>query len=75
MKKLPEEFKKGFTIFYVKNIEQLHNICFNTSPTQTDFEHLEKLGVEIEVHEHDSFMENVINHEQISKDNLIEMLK
>ena len=24
VKKLPEEFKKGFTIFYVKDIKQLH---------------------------------------------------
>lgn len=26
--KLPIEFKKGFTIYYVKNIEQLHAVCF-----------------------------------------------
>ena len=29
VKKLPEEFKKGFTIFYVTNIDQLHHICFS----------------------------------------------
>ena len=28
VKKLPEEFKRGFTIFYVTNIKQLYEICF-----------------------------------------------
>lgn len=27
--KLPDEFKKGFTIFYVKNINQAYKICFD----------------------------------------------
>ena len=31
--KLPDEFKRGFTIFYVTNTNQLFNICFKTSPT------------------------------------------
>jgi len=26
---LPEEFKRGFTIFYVKNIDQVFAVCFN----------------------------------------------
>jgi len=30
VQKLPEEFKKGFTIFYLTNIDQLYNVCFNT---------------------------------------------
>lgn len=45
VKKLPEEFKKGFTIFYVTNIDQLYNVCFNTKPNATDFGHLKDLGV------------------------------
>jgi ATP-dependent Lon protease len=51
VKKLPEEFKKGFTIFYVTNIEQLFNICFKLEPTSQDFNHLEELGVEVEQYE------------------------
>jgi ATP-dependent Lon protease len=51
VKKLPEEFKKGFTIFYVTNINQLYNIAFNTEANQKDFGLLEHLGVEIEQHE------------------------
>jgi ATP-dependent Lon protease len=43
--KLPEEFKKGFTIFYVKNIDQLYNICFNTAENATNFDHLKSIGV------------------------------
>jgi ATP-dependent Lon protease len=31
--KLPDEFKKGFKIFYVTNTDQLFSICFNTTPT------------------------------------------
>lgn len=48
VKKLPDEFKKGFTIFYVTNIEQLYEICFNTTEHQQDFTHLKNIGVEIE---------------------------
>lgn len=28
---LPEEFKRGFTIFYVKNIQQVYKICFEST--------------------------------------------
>ena len=70
--KLPEEFMRGFTVFYVTNIDQLYNICFKTDPESVDYSHLEKLGVEIEMHDKDRFMEEVINCEQIAKDNLIE---
>ena len=74
VKKLPDEFKKGFTIFYVTNIEQLYEICFNTTEHQQDFTHLKNIGVEIEQHEEDNFMEEVLNHEQIREHNLIEDL-
>lgn len=75
VKKLPEEFKKGFTIFYVTNIDQLYNICFNTDQLSQDFSHLRDLGVEIEQHESDQFMDQVLNHEEIAGDNPIEDLK
>lgn len=44
VRKLPEEFKKGFKIFYVTNVNQLYKICFNTA---TD-EELKQIDVEIE---------------------------
>jgi ATP-dependent Lon protease len=30
VKKLPEEFKKGFTFLFVTNIEQVYKICFES---------------------------------------------
>jgi Lon-like ATP-dependent protease len=74
VKKLPDEFKKGFTIFYVKNVDQLYNICFNLDQNSQDFEFLENLGVEIEKHGEDKFMNDILNHEQIWEDNLINKL-
>lgn len=78
IKKLPDEFKKGFTIYYVKNIEQLHAICFSDSQELTDpitFEaNLEKLGVEIEQYEQDNFHKIVFENESILKSNSIESL-
>lgn len=74
VKKLPNEFKKGFTIFYVKNVDQLYNICFNHDASSSDFSDLEELGVEIEVHGQDEYMDKILNHEQIWDDNLIEEL-
>lgn len=75
VKKLPIEFKKGFTIFYVTNIDQLYNVCFKTEDGQSDYKHLKSLGVEIEVFEQDSFMDEVVNHEQIQANNLIDKLQ
>ena len=37
VKKLPDEFKKGFTIFYITNINQLYQICFCTDQNSSDF--------------------------------------
>ena len=74
VKKLPEEFKKGFTIFYVTNIEQLHHICFDLDSNATEFSKVREMGVEIDQYEADEFMDNVINHEQVWDENLIEEL-
>ena len=63
VKKLPEEFKNGFTIFYVTNIDQLYNICFKTDQAQKDFSHLKEIGIEIDEYEADSYMNEVLNHE------------
>ena len=75
VKKLPEEFKKGFTIFYVTNIHQLYNICFNTQTNQSDFTDLKDLGIDIETHEDDIFMDTILDNEEIWEENLIEKLK
>lgn len=75
VKKLPDEFKKGFTIFYVTNIDQLYHICFKTEANQSDLSHLLELGVEVEQFESDTFMDQVLNHEQIWEHNLIEDFK
>merc|ERR1712070_494044 len=61
--KLPDEFKKGFKIFYVTNTDQPFNICFNTNETQTNFEELERLGVVMEDYGTDTYMNDVLNHE------------
>jgi ATP-dependent Lon protease len=36
VKKLPSEFKKGFTIYYVQNITQLHAVCFASPEIPTE---------------------------------------
>lgn len=74
VKKLPEEFKKGFTVFYVTNIEQLYHICFELEPTSKDFAALEELGVDIEQFEEDEFMDRVLNHEVVDEHTSIEEL-
>lgn len=68
VKKLPDEFKKGFKIFYVTNVDQLYKISFNTA---TD-EELKAIDVEIEQYQEDDFMDKVLNQEQILKDNKLE---
>ncbi len=44
VKKLPDEFKKGFTIFYVKNIDQVFKICFE----QDNYSKLIEQGIEVD---------------------------
>lgn len=46
--KLPDEFKKGFTIFYITNIDQLYQICFCTDQNASDFTNLKEIGVNID---------------------------
>jgi len=44
MKKLPEEFKKGFTIYYVQNIEQLYNVAFGDCDASSHSSDAERLA-------------------------------
>ncbi len=57
--KLPEEFKRGFTIFYVRDISQVYKICFDTEEKALNdgsaFEMLRREhGIEIEKYEDDT---------------------
>ena len=56
--KLPEEFKRGFTIFYVREISQVYKICFDTEEKAlrdgSSFEELRTLGIEIEQYDEDT---------------------
>lgn len=63
--KLPEEFKRGFTIFYVKDISQVHKICFETDEKAlsdgTAFEELRRdYGIEIEKYEDDTLSSQIL---------------
>ena len=69
VKKLPDEFKKGFTIYYVSNIEQVAAVCF---PNENN--DLEKLGITIEEYEEDEFSKIVFEGEIFNERNLVEQL-
>jgi len=84
VKKLPDEFKRGFTIYYVKNISQLYEIAFpkdefnQTASAAADtenlefHEHLRSIGVEIDEFEDDRFHKDVIEGEKFQEANDIE---
>lgn len=78
VKKLPDDFKKGFTIYYVTNIKQLHAICFSDGQEVRDkqgFEqHLKELNVEIDQFDDDDFHKVVIENEIISSTNNVNTL-
>ena len=74
VKKLPEEFKKGFTIYYIHNIKQLYEVAFgdcdatsHSSDSDKEFFHnrLTQMGVEIEEYENDGFHKLVFESEKI----------
>ena len=74
---LPEEFKKGFTIFYVKNITQLYKICFDTEEQffeKNDFKALHEIGIEVDTFEEDVLNKLIVDQENILKRNNIEEL-
>lgn len=67
--KLPDEFKRGFTIFYVREISQVYKICFDTDEEAladgSSFESLSELGIEVEKYEDDTFLSSkVLNEEE-----------
>lgn len=75
VKKLPSEFKVGFTIYYVRNIKQLYSICFPDNDAQLPCpDKLSELGVEVEQFEQDDFHKIVFDGEVIQSGNKIESL-
>ena len=62
--KLPDEFKRGFTIFYVKDISQVYKICFDTEEAAlmdgTAFEALRSQGIEIDKFEDDTLSSKML---------------
>jgi hypothetical protein len=78
--KLPEEFKRGFTIFYVKDISQVYKICFDTEESAladgSAFETLRRdFGIEIEKYEDDTLSSQLLrDQEQVLRRNFIEEL-
>lgn len=78
VKKLPDEFKKGFTIFYVTNIRQLYDIAFPEDHLAANpdllHKHLRDQGVEIDLFQQDDFYKVVFESENIQTNNQIEQL-
>jgi ATP-dependent Lon protease len=76
--KLPEEFKKDLTIYFITRVDQLYEICFPSEDTANDTEALHKLlteqGVQISEFEKDDFHEVVVKGEVIQETNQIEQL-
>jgi predicted ATP-dependent protease len=78
VKKLPDEFKRGFTIYYVTNIKQLYEVCFPSEDhgeeaNQTSFhEKLASMNIEIDSFEKDDFHKVVFEGEIIEQSNKIE---
>jgi len=74
--KLPEEFKRGFTFFYVKNISQVYKICFDSEEQikSKNFSELRKMDIEVEQYDEDMSSKLILDNEAISKRNFIEEL-
>ena len=62
MAKLPDEFKRGFSIFFVRNIDQVYKVCFDTEESRladgSADEELRQAGIDIERYEDDTLMNN-----------------
>jgi hypothetical protein len=66
--KLPDEFKRGFSIFFVRNIDQVYKVCFDTEETRLEDgsadEELRQAGIEVERYEDDTLMNNKLLTEE-----------
>ena len=68
MAKLPDEFKRGFSIFFVRNIDQVYKVCFDTEESRladgSADEELRQAGIDIERYEDDTLMNNKLLTEE-----------
>lgn len=68
MAKLPDEFKRGFSIFFVRNIDQVYKVCFDTEESRLADgladEELRQAGIEVERYEDDTLMNNKLLTEE-----------
>ena len=68
MAKLPDEFKRGFSIFFVRNIDQVYKVCFDTDESRladgSADEELRQAGIEVERYEDDTLMNNKLLTEE-----------
>lgn len=69
IKKLPEEFRRGFTIFYVRNVKQVHSICFNKGAD--NIEKLRSEGIMIEEYGEDDLQTEIARSEVLIERNFI----
>ena len=69
--KLPDEFKKGFTIFYVKNIAQAYKVCFEAQQAieSGNYEEIRQMGIEVEDFEEDTQNKTLVDQENIAAKN------
>lgn len=72
VKKLPEEFKKGFTIFYVRNVEQVYKVCFNRGAD--DVERMRAEGIQVETFGQDDLQKQIYESEAIAERNFVNEL-
>lgn len=73
---LPDDFKKGFTIFYVKNIDQVYKICFESEGLHENknYKELRDAGIEIDMFEDDHSSKIIQEQEVILQRNFVEEL-
>jgi len=76
--KLPQEFTSGFTIFYVKNIEQVFKLCFEADLApgrlRETLEELREMEIEVDQFEEDTSIQHLKDSEIILKGNFLEEL-
>jgi ATP-dependent Lon protease len=74
--KLPKEFRKGFTIMYVKNVHQVKKICFESADAleKKDYKELRAFDIEVEEYKEDLVEKEFLSQENILERNFIEEL-
>lgn len=76
VQQLPEEFKKGFTIFYVRTTEQVYKVCFESEHMHESksYQELKEAGIEVEIFEDDHSQSLIQKQEVILQNNFVQEL-